>query len=74
MESTTRLLFIRHGLVHNPDNLIYGRLPGFELSELGHRQAQAAAAALRATPLAALFSSPQLRARQTAAHVALQHP
>jgi len=45
---------------------VYGRLPGFGLSELGERQAWAAAAALRDAPLAAIFSSPLLRAQQTA--------
>ncbi len=69
----TRLLFIRHGLVHNPEAIIYGRLPGYGLSELGQRQAQAAGEALRAEPLAALFSSPQLRAQQTAAQVLVHH-
>jgi broad specificity phosphatase PhoE len=45
---------------------VYGRLPGFPLSELGERQAQMAAAALRDAPLAAVFSSPLVRAQQTA--------
>lgn len=74
MKALTRILFIRHGLVHNPESIIYGQLPGYHLSELGERQAQTAGAALRAMPLAALFTSPQLRARQTAAHVAAHHP
>lgn len=74
MTGTTRLLWVRHGLVHNPEAIIYGRLPGYRLSELGHRQAQAAGDALRALPLVALFSSPQLRAQQTAAHVLVHHP
>jgi len=74
MTDTTHLLWIRHGLVHNPDAIVYGRLPGYRLSELGQRQAQAAGNALRALPLVALFSSPQLRARQTAAYALEHHP
>jgi broad specificity phosphatase PhoE len=34
---------LRHGEVHNPGRVLYGRLPGFKLSELGERQAMAAA-------------------------------
>ena len=26
---------MRHGEVHNPDGILYGRLPGYLLSELG---------------------------------------
>lgn len=74
MNTITRILLVRHGLVHNPEGLIYGRLPGFHLSATGEQQAQAAAEALRTTSLGAIFSSPQLRARQTAAHVAAHHP
>jgi broad specificity phosphatase PhoE len=62
----TQITFVRHGQVYNPERIVYGRLPGFPLSELGERQAQAAAEALRDMPLAAIFSSPLLRAQQTA--------
>lgn len=53
---------------------MYGRLPGFPLSALGERQAQAAAEALRDTPLAAVFSSPLLRAQQTAQILLAERP
>jgi probable phosphoglycerate mutase len=66
MASPTSIYFVRHGHVHNPEKILYGRLPGFRLSEMGRRQAEAAADVLRETPFAAAFSSPQLRARQTA--------
>ena len=66
MEKLTQIHFVRHGEVHNPQKIYYGRLPGFPLSEEGRRQAQAAAHALRARPLAAIFSSPMQRARETA--------
>ena len=31
---------MRHGEVHNPDKILYGRLPDFHLSEKGRAQAQ----------------------------------
>ena len=64
---------MRHGHVHNPTNILYGRLSGFRLSELGIRQAQAAAAWLADLPIKAIYSSPMERARQTAAIVAQRH-
>ncbi len=63
---TTSITLVRHGHVHNPDGLIYGRLPGFRLSEVGRLQAQAAAISLRNTSLTALYASPQPRAVETA--------
>lgn len=66
----TQITFVRHGQVYNPERVVYGRLPGFPLSEFGKRQAQAAAEALRDMPLAAVFSSPLVRAQQTA-HILL---
>jgi broad specificity phosphatase PhoE len=41
----TRLHLVRHGEVHNPGRVLYGRLPGFGLSDLGTRMAQASATA-----------------------------
>jgi broad specificity phosphatase PhoE len=58
---------LRHGEVYNPDRVLYGRLPGFRLSELGERQAQAAADWLAQRDIGYLVSSPLERARQTAA-------
>lgn len=61
---------LRHGEVHNPERVLYGRLPGYRLSELGERQAQAAADWLARRDLGHLVSSPLERARQTAAPLA----
>lgn len=63
---------VRHGEVFNPDGILYGRLPGFGLSKLGHRMAQAAAddLAARGRPVSALRSSPLQRTRESAAPVA----
>ncbi len=69
----TTIHLVRHGEVHNPHQILYGRLPRFRLSERGREQAAAAAACLQDRPLAAVFSSPRLRARQTAAAIARPH-
>ncbi len=61
---------LRHGEVFNPDGVLYGRLPGFRLSELGERQAEAAAKWLAGRDIGYLVSSPLERARQTAAPLA----
>ncbi|HMM82811.1 MAG TPA: histidine phosphatase family protein [Terrimesophilobacter sp.] len=59
---------VRHGEVHNPDGVLYGRLPGFHLSELGARMAAAAAASVKAEghPVTKLVSSPLQRAQESA--------
>jgi len=66
-----RIHLIRHGEVHNPGGVIYGRLPHFQLSDAGHQMAQAAAADLRerGVELQAIFMSPLLRTQQSAEHV-----
>ena len=38
MRTTVHLL--RHGEVHNPEKVLYGRLPGYYLSDLGHEMAE----------------------------------
>jgi len=57
---------VRHGEVHNPTGVLYGRLPGFHLSELGHTMAAAAAAGLAGHPVTALYASPLQRAQESA--------
>lgn len=69
-----RIFFVRHGEVHNPGAIFYGRLPRFRLSTLGERQAEAAGRVLAAEPLAAIYTSPLLRARQTGRIIAREHP
>ena len=65
-----RLIFVRHA---EPDeemrNRIYGRLDP-KLSERGREHAAAIASQLAAEPISALYTSPQLRARETAAPLA----
>jgi broad specificity phosphatase PhoE len=64
--TTTVVHLLRHGEVHNPDKVLYGRLPGFLLSDLGHRMAQRAAEALTGRDVVRIVSSPMERAQQTA--------
>ena len=73
MTSTT-IWLARHGEVHNPSNVLYGRLPRVRLTREGRRQARALADFLRPRPLVAIYSSPMLRARRTAAAVLEAHP
>ncbi|MCW2543914.1 MAG: Phosphoglycerate mutase [Frankiales bacterium] len=68
MRTTVHML--RHGEVHNPDGVLYGRLPGFRLSEDGIAMAHAAAEALRGRDITEVVSSPLQRAQETAAPIA----
>eukprot|EP00928_Gymnodinium_smaydae_P081965 TRINITY_DN65399_c0_g1_i1.p1 TRINITY_DN65399_c0_g1~~TRINITY_DN65399_c0_g1_i1.p1 ORF type:complete len:291 (-),score=34.42 TRINITY_DN65399_c0_g1_i1:176-1048(-) len=69
--------FIRHGDVHNPNDILYGRMPGFHLSEKGFREAEERATALQSAiafaakktgmaQVSAVHHSPMLRTRETA--------
>ena len=58
---------LRHGEVHNPHRILYGRLEGYHLSDLGRRMADLAAVHLGDHDLVHLVSSPLERARETAA-------
>ncbi|MFM8155517.1 MAG: histidine phosphatase family protein [Actinomycetes bacterium] len=64
---------LRHGEVFNPEGVLYGRLPGYVLSDLGHEMAARAAAALAGNDITAVISSPMERAQQTAAPMAAAH-
>ena len=63
---------LRHGEVHNPTKILYGRLPGFQLSELGQQMAKAAATALADRDITHVVASPLERAQQTAEPIAAQ--
>lgn len=58
---------VRHGEVHNPTRVLYGRLPGFGLSELGHQMAKLAADSLAGRPVASVIASPLQRTQESAA-------
>ncbi|HEY7174946.1 MAG TPA: histidine phosphatase family protein, partial [Micromonosporaceae bacterium] len=65
-EPTTIVHVMRHGEVYNPDKVLYGRLPGYRLSELGMQMAKAAAESLAGRDVTYLVASPLERAQQTA--------
>jgi broad specificity phosphatase PhoE len=58
---------VRHGEVHNPDRVLYERLPGFRLSDDGRRMARAAAEHVRGLerPVSALLCSPLQRTQES---------
>ena len=64
----------RHGQVLNPDHVLYGRLSGYGLSDLGRAMAERLADHFADVPLDALFVSPLQRAQETLAPIAARHP
>ncbi|MFX0593353.1 histidine phosphatase family protein [Melissospora conviva] len=70
--SKTVVHVLRHGEVHNPEKILYGRLPGYRLSELGVQMAKAAAEELAGRDIVHLVASPLERAQQTAEPFAAQ--
>jgi broad specificity phosphatase PhoE len=73
MAETTTVHVMRHGEVHNPTGVLYGRLPGFGLSERGRAQANAVADALAGNDIVWVVASPLQRAQETAAPIAARH-
>jgi broad specificity phosphatase PhoE len=63
---------VRHGEVENPDRILYGRIPGFGLSEAGRMMAKAAADFLAGRDITVLRSSPLQRAVETAEPIAAE--
>ena len=63
-----RIHLVRHGEVHNPDGVLYGRLPNFGLSDRGVKMARIAAETIQKSgrPVTALFASPLQRTRESA--------
>jgi broad specificity phosphatase PhoE len=57
---------LRHGEVHNPDGVLYGRRDGFHLSDLGNRMAQRIAESIGDRDIVHLRVSPLERAQETA--------
>jgi broad specificity phosphatase PhoE len=66
MTETTTVHVLRHGEVHNPTGVLYGRLPGYHLSDLGRAMAERIAAHLTDADIVHLVSSPLERAQETA--------
>lgn len=69
----TTVLGIRHGEVENPDNVVYARLPGFQLSRNGSSAAEALAEKLATARVVAVYASPLERAQETAIALATPH-
>lgn len=63
-----RLHLVRHGEVHNPQRVLYGRLPGYGLSEDGRRMARQAAEYIQTLDrrVSTLVCSPLQRTQESA--------
>lgn len=66
----TLVHLVRHGEVFNPEKVLYGRLPGYHLSELGRSMAERVAEAFAGHDIALLGASPLERAQETIAPLA----
>lgn len=64
------IYLVRHGRVANPGNLVYARLPGFGLDEVGEQQARQVAEYLGSRPVGSIWSSPPERTLRTATPLA----
>jgi broad specificity phosphatase PhoE len=73
MSEITVVHLMRHGEVENPDGVLYGRLAGYHLSELGRRMADRVAEHLADRDIAHVGASPLERAQETAAPIAKVH-
>ncbi|GAA1004715.1 hypothetical protein STXM2123_3004 [Streptomyces sp. F-3] len=72
-DDLTVVHLMRHGEVHNPEGILYGRLPGYHLSELGRRMAERVADHLASRDIVHVAASPLERAQETAAPIAKVH-
>jgi broad specificity phosphatase PhoE len=69
--SRTVVHLLRHGEVHNPTGILYGRLPGYRLSERGVAMANRLAETMADRDVRRVISSPLQRAQETARPVAV---
>jgi broad specificity phosphatase PhoE len=70
MSTTTTVHLLRHGEVDNPAGVLYGRLDGYHLSDLGRQMAQRVAHAIQHRDITHVVASPLERAQETAAPLA----
>ncbi|MDX6228134.1 MAG: hypothetical protein QOI76_1524 [Frankiales bacterium] len=70
MTERTVVHLLRHGEVHNPNGVLYGRLPDYHLSEGGRAMAEAAARAVTGRDVVLVVASPLERAQETAEPIA----
>ncbi len=66
MSQETIVHLLRHGEVHNPHGVLYGRSQGYHLSELGRQMAEQVAGAIKDRDITHLVASPLERAQETA--------
>ncbi len=64
---------LRHGEVHNPTGVLYGRLSDFHLSDLGREMAETVGAHLVDHDVTVVVASSLDRAQETAAPIASAH-
>ncbi|GIH22431.1 phosphoglycerate mutase [Acrocarpospora phusangensis] len=67
MTETTVVHLLRHGEVYNPAGVLYGRLPGYHLSDNGRAMAEMVAKSIAGRDITEIWSSPMERAQETAA-------
>ncbi|MEX2975050.1 histidine phosphatase family protein [Streptomyces sp. C184] len=72
-EDITVVHLMRHGEVHNPDGVLYGRRPGYHLSDLGRKMADRVAEHLAGRDITHVAASPLERAQETAEPIAGAH-
>jgi len=72
-DDVTVVHLMRHGEVHNPEGVLYGRLPDYHLSELGKEMAERVADHLSGRDITHVVASPLERAQETAAPIAAAH-
>ena len=72
MTATTDTIvhLLRHGEVHNPDGVLYGRMDGYHLSDLGRTMAERVATSIKDRDIVHLRVSPLERAQETARPIA----
>jgi broad specificity phosphatase PhoE len=69
-KDVTVVHLVRHGEVENPTGVLYGRLPGYHLSELGRKMADRVAEHFAGRDIRYVVASPLERAQETAAPIA----
>ncbi|MEV6672780.1 histidine phosphatase family protein [Streptomyces sp. NPDC051162] len=72
-DEITVVHLMRHGEVHNPEGVLYGRKPGYHLSDLGLRMADRVAEHLAGRDITHVVASPLERAQETAQPIAKAH-
>lgn len=72
-DDVTVVHLMRHGEVENPDGVLYGRLAGYHLSELGRRMADRVGEHLAPRDITYVVASPLERAQETAEPIAKAH-